>query len=224
MPGSPCSALPACAPPVPAHWRPDDARAVAGDIGEMSDTAAMQARDVALLTLLYGCGLRIAEALALDLRDAPPAGTDAPLRVAGKGDKQRIVPVLPAVREAIAAWLPYHPTGSPTRRCSSVPAASGSTRRWRSAHCATSAACTACRSTRRRTRCATPSPRTCWRAAPICARSRNCWATPAYPPRSDILLSMRRSCWRCGGGRIRGEGPCPLPHLGGEGGTREAGG
>ena len=40
----------------------------------MSDAAAMQARDTALFTLLYGCGLRIAEALALDVRDAPLPG------------------------------------------------------------------------------------------------------------------------------------------------------
>ena len=73
---------------------------------------SMQARDTALFTLLYGCGLRIAEALALDVRDAPcPA--DAMLRVVGKGGKERIVPVLPAVREAVAAWLALHPDRQP---------------------------------------------------------------------------------------------------------------
>ena len=77
----------------------------------MSDAAAMQARDTALFTLLYGCGLRIAEALALDVRDAP-AGRRM-LRVVGKGGKERIVPVLPAVREAIAAWLALHPDRQP---------------------------------------------------------------------------------------------------------------
>jgi integrase/recombinase XerC len=67
------------------------------------------ARDAALFTLLYGCGLRIAEALALDVRDAPRPGTDDALRVTGKGGKQRVVPVLPAVRQAVAAWLAHHP-------------------------------------------------------------------------------------------------------------------
>jgi integrase/recombinase XerC len=100
-------------PPVPRALAPAVARAVATDIAEMSDTAAMQARDTALFTLLYGCGLRIAEALGLNMRDAPLPGAEAPLRVTGKGAKQRIVPVLPAVRAAIAAWLPYHPTGQP---------------------------------------------------------------------------------------------------------------
>ncbi len=64
------------------------------------------ARDVALFTLLYGCGLRLSEALSLDIRDAPLPGGTAALRVKGKGGKERVVPVLPAVREAMAAYLP----------------------------------------------------------------------------------------------------------------------
>jgi integrase/recombinase XerC len=99
--------------PVPKALAPVQACAVAEDIGEMSDSAAIQARDAALFTLLYGCGLRIAEALALNVRDAPPPGGDAMLRVVGKGSKQRIVPVLPAVRAAIAAWLRFHPDRQP---------------------------------------------------------------------------------------------------------------
>jgi integrase/recombinase XerC len=60
------------------------------------------ARDQAVLTLLYGCGLRISEALSLKRADAPIPET---LRITGKGSKTRIVPVLPAVREAIDAYL-----------------------------------------------------------------------------------------------------------------------
>jgi integrase/recombinase XerC len=60
------------------------------------------ARDQAVLTLLYGCGLRISEALSLKRSDAPVPET---LRITGKGSKMRIVPVLPAVREAIDAYL-----------------------------------------------------------------------------------------------------------------------
>src|SRR5271166_4149807 len=63
--------------PVPRALGTGQAREVTERIAEMSDAAAMQARDTALFTLLYGCGLRIAEALALDVRDAP----DAVLRV-----------------------------------------------------------------------------------------------------------------------------------------------
>jgi integrase/recombinase XerC len=60
------------------------------------------ARDEAVLTLLYGCGLRISEALSLKRSDAPIPDT---LRITGKGAKTRIVPVLPAVREAVEAYL-----------------------------------------------------------------------------------------------------------------------
>jgi integrase/recombinase XerC len=99
--------------PLPRALAPEQARTVTDDIAEMADTAALQARDTALFTLLYGCGLRIAEALALNVRDAPLQGTDAVLRVVGKGSKERIVPVLPAVREAIADWLRLHPDRQP---------------------------------------------------------------------------------------------------------------
>jgi integrase/recombinase XerC len=81
-------------------------------IAELSDIAAAQARDTALFTLLYGCGLRIGEAVALNVRDAP-ADQQAALRVVGKGNKERIVPVLPVVREALAGWLALHPDRRP---------------------------------------------------------------------------------------------------------------
>ncbi len=67
------------------------------------------ARDMAVLTLLYGCGLRISEALGL-------TGADWPLResltIRGKGGRERMVPVLPVARDAIAQYLrlcPYPP-------------------------------------------------------------------------------------------------------------------
>ena len=60
------------------------------------------ARDQAVLTLLYGCGLRISEALSLKRSDAPLPDS---LRITGKGSKTRLVPVLPAVREAIDVYL-----------------------------------------------------------------------------------------------------------------------
>ncbi len=104
-------ATPRQRPPIPKALAPAEARSVAEEIGDVSDTPAVQARDVALFTLLYGCGLRIAEALALNVRDAPRPG--AALRVVGKGAKERLVPVLPAVHEAIAAWLALHPDRSP---------------------------------------------------------------------------------------------------------------
>jgi integrase/recombinase XerC len=96
---------------VPRALTVEQARDVTEHSGEMSDTAPIQARDTALFVLLYGCGLRIAEALALDVRDVPSPG--AMLRVVGKGSKERIVPVLPAVREALSGWLALHPDRAP---------------------------------------------------------------------------------------------------------------
>jgi integrase/recombinase XerC len=67
------------------------------------------ARDTAVLLLLYGAGLRIAEALSLSVKDAPTADRDT-LLITGKGNKQRLVPVLPITVEAIAryhALCPY---------------------------------------------------------------------------------------------------------------------
>jgi len=60
------------------------------------------ARDSAVVTLLYGCGLRISEALGLKGADAP---LPAVLRITGKGDKERIVPVIDAARDAVDAYL-----------------------------------------------------------------------------------------------------------------------
>jgi integrase/recombinase XerC len=62
----------------------------------------LQLRDIALLTLIYGCGLRISEALGLTPSDLP-AGA-ATVTLTGKGNKQRMVPVLPQVHEAITAY------------------------------------------------------------------------------------------------------------------------
>jgi integrase/recombinase XerC len=57
---------------------------------------------VAVVTLLYGCGLRISEALSLSGRDHPLAEA---LRMRGKGGKERIVPVIDAAHEAVAAYV-----------------------------------------------------------------------------------------------------------------------
>jgi len=99
--------------PLPRPLSAPQARAVTEEIGELSDVAAIQARDTALFTLLYGCGLRIAEALSLDVRHAPLLGADAMLRVVGKGAKERVVPVLPVVRQAMEAWVAWHPDRHP---------------------------------------------------------------------------------------------------------------
>ncbi len=80
----------------------DAARAVISQV----DTQAMEpwiaARDAAVVTLLYGCGLRISEALGLTGADTPLPEV---LRIIGKGSKERLVPVLPAARDAVTEYL-----------------------------------------------------------------------------------------------------------------------
>ena len=68
-------------------------------------------RDVALFTLMYGAGLRIAEALSLNVRDIP-VDADAMI-ITGKGNKQRLIPLLPAVKKAIQKYLNVHPCPTP---------------------------------------------------------------------------------------------------------------
>ncbi len=103
-------ATPKIRAPAPKALTQDAARTLLDDIGADAADPVLGVRDTALFTLLYGCGLRIAEALGLDVRDAPRGDT---LRVLGKGSKERIVPVLPAVREAVADWLRVHPAPAP---------------------------------------------------------------------------------------------------------------
>jgi integrase/recombinase XerC len=63
-------------------------------------------RDAAVLTLLYGCGLRVSEALSLNRKAAPLGET---IRITGKGNKERVVPVLPVAREAVEKYLTLCP-------------------------------------------------------------------------------------------------------------------
>ena len=79
----------------------DAARAMLETAPAQADEPWIAARDTAVLTLLYGCGLRISEALGL-AADVLPLGDT--LRIAGKGGKERVVPVLAAARTAVAAY------------------------------------------------------------------------------------------------------------------------
>jgi integrase/recombinase XerC len=78
----------------------------AADMIEMVGTQApsdwIAARDVAVLTVLYGGGLRISECLGLTGRDHPLPEV---LRILGKGGKERLVPVLPVMRSAVADYV-----------------------------------------------------------------------------------------------------------------------
>jgi integrase/recombinase XerC len=70
------------------------------------------ARDAAVLSLLYGAGLRISEALGLQRRDAPVNGIDA-ITVTGKGGKTRSVPVIPPIQRAVEEYLRLCPYVTP---------------------------------------------------------------------------------------------------------------
>ena len=96
-----------------------DARRVVSAGEQLADEPWIAARNAAVLTLLYGCGLRISEALGLTGAElASPR--DGVLRVTGKGGKTRLVPVLPVALQAVAQYrrlCPYHlEAGSPLFR------------------------------------------------------------------------------------------------------------
>lgn len=94
--------------PVPKALSESQALSAIDAVGKGTRMPWVAKRDAAVLTLLYGAGLRISEALGLDRCDAP-AGTT--LRITGKGGKERVVPLLPVVVEAIADYLDACPHG-----------------------------------------------------------------------------------------------------------------
>ena len=67
-------------------------------------------RDAALLCLLYGAGLRVSEALQLDVKSLPPT-QDRALRILGKGNKEREVPLLPIIRQTLDDYIRAAPFG-----------------------------------------------------------------------------------------------------------------
>lgn len=87
---------------LPRPLSPDAAKAMIDTVELQSTKGWIGARDAAVVTLLYGCGLRISEALGLTGRDVPLG--DA-LRIVGKGGKERVVPVLPIARQAVARYV-----------------------------------------------------------------------------------------------------------------------
>lgn len=113
LPANPVDGLrPPKAPrPLPKALPVDQAVALAATVPTGPD-AALNARDHALVELLYGCGLRVGELVGLDLRAGPNAAgwvdlPDATAHVLGKGRKRRSVPVGGPALQALAAWLPH---------------------------------------------------------------------------------------------------------------------
>ncbi|MEE2996566.1 MAG: tyrosine recombinase XerC [Pseudomonadota bacterium] len=86
---------------VPRPLNADDALALLRRVVELASEPWVGARDVAILAMLYGCGLRIDEALSLNQGDAPSGDT---MVITGKGNKERVVPVLPAVIAAVRTY------------------------------------------------------------------------------------------------------------------------
>lgn len=86
---------------LPRPVTPDEASNLSATVAESARDDWTGLRDAAVLMLMYGAGLRIAEALALTAEQVPLGEV---LVVTGKGNKQRVVPILPAVREAVAAY------------------------------------------------------------------------------------------------------------------------
>lgn len=87
---------------VPKALTAEEALEAIARIGELDETPWVGKRDRALLMTLYGCGLRISEALGLDRGQVTAADS---LRVKGKGGKERLVPLLPVVRSALDDYL-----------------------------------------------------------------------------------------------------------------------
>ncbi|HEY0269579.1 MAG TPA: tyrosine recombinase XerC [Sphingomonas sp.] len=102
---------------VPRPIAPAEAKALAEEVADAASLPWIAARDLAVLLLLYGAGLRVGEAVGLDAGLLPLGEAIA---VTGKGAKTRIVPVLAIVREAIAAYAEACPwpltRGSPLFR------------------------------------------------------------------------------------------------------------
>ena len=91
---------------LPRPAAPDEAVALAEDAGAYASEPWIGARDLAILLLLYGSGLRVSEALSLTARELPIGEA---IRVTGKRSKTRIVPVVKAVREAIDTYVSQCP-------------------------------------------------------------------------------------------------------------------
>ena len=87
---------------LPRPLEQDSARSLLDAVGQHGRTPWVALRDHAVALLLYGCGLRISEALGLQGKDLPLGET---LRIRGKGRKERLVPVVPVTRQAVEAYI-----------------------------------------------------------------------------------------------------------------------
>jgi site-specific recombinase XerD len=156
----------------------------------LSEEPWIAARDRAVLMLLYGCGLRISEAVGLKRADMP-TGERETIRVTGKGGRERVVPVLPVVQAAVESYFRLARSTCRRRsRCSAAPAAALCRLESSSLRSPGSAAPWDWRKPPRRTHSGIPLPRTSWEPAAISAPSRSCWGMPASRRHRSTPMSM----------------------------------
>ena len=153
------------------------------------------ARDAAVLALLYGSGLAHLGGAGPERGDVPAPGRGDAITVTGKGNKQRMVPLLAQVTQLIADYIAICPYDLPADGPLFVGARGGPLsprivqlvmERLRGA--------LVCRIRRRRMRCGIPLRRIFWRAAAICAPSRSCSAMRRCRPRRSTRLLTPNAC------------------------------
>lgn len=97
---------------LPRPLNPQEAHQASKDIAHSAPNPAFTQRDEALFTLLYGAGLRISEALSLNIGDITHL-QDGLMTIMGKGHKERVVPILPYVHHKLNVWRAAHPAPHP---------------------------------------------------------------------------------------------------------------
>ena len=173
---------------IPKALSAEDALEAVTEVEKLSEETWVGKRDKAFLFLLYGCGLRIGEAIGLNRGHVDGADTDM-IRVIGKGGKERIVPVLPAVQKAIADYLaicPYNlkaegPLFVGVRGARLNPGVAQKQVRIVRKLCV-------CQRRPRHMLFVTALPPTCWPAGVISGPSRSSSVMHLCPPRSVILM------------------------------------
>ena len=171
-----------------------DAKRVVSSGEQLAEEPWIAARNAAVLTLLYGSGLRISEALGLSGAELSGSG-DSVLRVTGKGGKTRLVPVLPVALQAVAEYRRLCPIISrPRVLCSGARVAGRSIPPSSSAKCRSCARRSICRPRRRHMRFAIPLLPTCLAAAATSGPSRNCSAMRACRPHKSTPAWTLLAC------------------------------
>jgi len=82
---------------------------IIGEINNIKDDNWVKKRNIALISIIYGCGLRVNEALSIKFKDIPKNTTKGYIKILGKGNKERIVPLIAYVMEKINAYISSYP-------------------------------------------------------------------------------------------------------------------